>query len=371
MAAMVACRGRRRPARGEAEQEDVVDRASQRLSRVLLGLALVGIVACAAPGRGNAPADAVSPGSASAAGPSAPPAAERVIVGVPSAGTVFLPHRLAEARGLYLAHGLDAQVTAMKSEAVVAAIASGEVDYSGQFATSVRQRLAGIPITAVAAVVGRSTRQLVAQPQYNSVPELKGKVVVSSSPGGTDMYVMRTVLRFHGLDPEADVTLLSAGDTPARLAALQSGRAEAAMFTVGDAVHARERGFKVLANAADAVDIPENGLAVSERKLAERPDQVKAALAALLDAVDYIYREPQESGRVLAEWTGVDDHQALLQIEAVQPALSRDLTVTDEGLQQTIEAEKGAAGITREVPASEVADFTLLHEVLVERAARH
>ena len=47
----------------------------------------------------------------------------------------------------------------MKSEAVVAAIASGEVDFSGQFATAIRQRLAGIPITAVGAVISRSTRQ--------------------------------------------------------------------------------------------------------------------------------------------------------------------------------------------------------------------
>jgi NitT/TauT family transport system substrate-binding protein len=293
-----------------------------------------------------------------------------VIVGLPSTTTIFLPHKLAEAKGLYLARGLDAEVMVMKSEAVVAAIASGEVDFSGQFATAVRQRLAGIPIMAVGAVIGRSTRQLIAQPQYSSVSELKGKVVVGSSAGGTDTYVMKHLLRFYGLDPDRDVTILTAGDMPARWAAIQSGRADAAVFTVGDVVQARELGLKILAQAADVVDIPENGVAVSDRKLADRPDQVKALLHAMIDAIAFVEREPSESARVLAEWIGVDERQALAQIEALLPSLSRDLTVSDEGLRQTIEAEKSAAGITRDVPPSEVATFALLQEVLRERAAR-
>jgi NitT/TauT family transport system substrate-binding protein len=327
-------------------------------------LLIVLLLACARPAPPAAPA--ASDGS-TPAGATAP---ERATLGLPSSSTIFLPHRLAEAKGLYLARGLDIDVIVMKSEAVVAAIASGEVDFSGQFATSVRQRLAGIPITAVAAVTGRSTRQLIAQPQYTSVADLKGKVLVGSSPGGTDTYVLRQVLRFHGLDPDRDVTVLHAGDLPARWAAIQSGRADASMFTVGDVVQARELGLRVLASAAEVVYIPENGLAVSERRLAERPDQVKAMLHALLDAMTYLEREPAESAHVLAGWIGVDDSQALLQVEAMMPSLSRDLTVTDEGMRQTIEAERSAAGITREVPVSEVADFRLLQEVLRERGVR-
>jgi len=40
-------------------------------------------------------------------------------------------------------------------------------------------------------------------------------------------------------------------------------------------------------------------------------------------------------------------------------------------VRQTIDAERGAAGITREVAVSEVADFRLLHEVLRERGLRN
>src|SRR5215216_4605553 len=135
---------------------------------------------------------------------------------------------------------------------------------------------------------------------------------------------MKHLLRFYGLDPDRDVTMLNAGDMPARWAAIQSGRADAAVFTVGDVVQAKDLGLKVLAQAADVVDIPENGVAVADGKLADRPDQVKAMLNAMID----------------------------------------------EGLRQTIDAEKSAAGITRDVPPDEVASFELLQEVLRERAAR-
>ena len=150
-----------------------------------------------------------------------------------------------------------------------------------------------------------------------------------------------------------DVTMLNGGDMPARWAAIDSGRADAAVFTVGDVVQAKDLGLKVLAQAADVVDMPENGVAVADGKLAERPDQVKAMLNAMIDAIAYIAQEPGDSARVLADWIGVEESQALLQIEAMLPSFSRDLTVSDEGLRQTIDAEKSAAGITRDIPPDE------------------
>ena len=54
---------------------------------------------------------------------------------------------------------------------------------------------------------------------------------------------MKHLLRFYGLDPDRDVTMLNAGDMPARWAAIQSGRADAAVFTVGDVVQAKDLGL--------------------------------------------------------------------------------------------------------------------------------
>src|SRR5581483_3868201 len=337
--------------------------------RPLVGLLLAAaLVACAAPVRpaaSTAPAAASAPVPAAGAAPAGPP--ERTTLMVATTSSVFLPHKLAEVKGFYLAQGLNTEVIVTSSNVQAAAVATGDVDFSGQLPAAIRQRLAGLPMVGTAAVVGHSTRELVALPQYSAIAELRGKTLTGSSPAGSDTQVLRRVLSFYGLDPDNDVTILNAGDVPARWAAIQSGHAEGGLFAGGDVLKAHELGLRTLAKAADVIDMPENGLAVSERKLAEQPDQIKRALRALLDSVTFVVNEPAEAARVLADWVGIDERAARAQLDALIPALSRDLTVSDVQLQAVIDAERASAGIEREFGPTDVANFTLLHEVLRER----
>jgi NitT/TauT family transport system substrate-binding protein len=354
----------------------------QLVLRGLGGLLVCAVlVACAAPAR-PAPAPASAPAGQSApvtvAGQSVPAAVPALTAGPPehttlmvsTTSSVFLPHKLAEVKGMYLAQGLDTEVIVTSSNVQAAAVATGDVDFSGQLPAAIRQRLAGLPMVGTAAVVGHSTRQLVALPQYGTVNELRGKTLTGSSPAGSDTQVLRRVLSFYGLDPDNDVSILNAGDVPARWAAIQSGNAEGGLFAGGDVLKAQELGLRTLVKAADVIDMPENGLAVSERKLAEQPEQVRRALRALLDAVTFVIREPAEASRVLADWVGLDERAARAQIDALLPALSPDLTIGDPQLQAVIDSERAAAGIERDFGPADVANFTLLHEVLRERGLR-
>jgi ABC-type nitrate/sulfonate/bicarbonate transport system substrate-binding protein len=342
--------------------------------RTVLAPPIVGailLLACSTPSAqpaGPAPsAAAAQPTVETSAAPPAP--LQRVVVMVANTSAVFLPHKLAETQGFFRAHGLEGEVIVTNSSVQAAAVASGEADFSGQLPAAIRYKLAGMPMTAFAAIVGHSTRRLVAQPQYRTVAELKGKVVVGSSPSGSDTVILRRMLRFYGLEPDQDVSILNAGDVPARWAALQSGQADAALFAGGEWIQAQELGFPILANAADVLDMPENGLAAADRKLAEQPEQVKATLRAMLDTMAFIERDPAGAARGMAEWTGIAEPQALLHVEALLPSLARDLLPTDEGLRAVIEAERAGAGITQEVTPDEVTNFTLLREVLRERGA--
>jgi ABC-type nitrate/sulfonate/bicarbonate transport system substrate-binding protein len=331
---------------------------------LILALTAALLLACAGP----APAPSAPPAAADAGAAPAPTAVpRRVVVMVANTGAVFLPHKVAQAAGFFRAHGLEAEVIQTASNVQAAAVTSGEADFSGQLPAAIRYKLSGVPIMAVAAVVGHSTRRLVAQPQYRSVGELRGKVVVGSTPSGSDTVVLRQLLRFYGLDPDHEVTILHSGDVPARWAALQSGQADAALFSGGEWIQAQELGMPILANAAEVADMPESGMAVGERRLAEQPELVKAALRAMLDTMAYIEREPQGAARIMAEWTGLPERQALLHVEGITPSLARDLLPPEEGLRAVIEAERVAAGVNREVAPSEVTSFGLLQEVLRER----
>ncbi|HEY7063169.1 MAG TPA: ABC transporter substrate-binding protein [Chloroflexota bacterium] len=350
---------------------------------VLLGATLI---ACAAPARpaagpaapdgaqAAAPASQAAAPAAPAAAPAAPAAPtappEHTTLLVSTTSSVFLPHKLAQVNGFFLAQGLDTEVIVTSSNVEAAAVATGEVDFSGQLPAAIRQRIAGLPMLGTAAVVGHSTRQLLAPPPYATIDDLRGKTLTGSSPAGTDTQVLRRVLTFYGLDPDNDVTILNAGDVPARWAAIQSGHAVGGLFAGGDVVKAQELGMRTIAKAADMIDMPENGLAVSERKFAEQPEQIKRAQRALLDSVTLIRTDPAEAARVLGDWIGVDERQARAQIDALVPFLSPDLTVSDTALQTVIDSERAAAGVEREYTPADVTNFSLLYEVLRERGLR-
>jgi len=337
----------------------------------LLGVGLTLLLGCAAPAgpapqaAGAAPAAAASTVAAPAAAPAVAP--QHVVVMVSNTSAVFLPHKLAETQGFFRARGLDGEVIVISSSAQAAAVASGDADYSGQLPAAIRYKLAGMPMTVFAAVVGHSTRRLVGQPQYHAVADLKGKVVVGSSPSGSDTVILRRLLRFYGLEPDQDVSILNSGDVPARWAALQGGQADAALFAGGEWIQAQELGYPILASAADVLDMPENGLAAADRKLAEQPEQVKAVLRALLDTIAFMERDPAGAARGMAEWTGLPENEALRHVEALLPSLARDLLPSAEGLRAVIDAERAGAGVERDVAPSDVTDFRLLHEVLRER----
>ena len=349
---------------------------SARRYRVPAVLLLPALLLGCAPSAPQAPASSGASGPAQPAGqasgaPAAPTAPlQKATMMIASTSGVFLPHKIAETKGFFQANGLDTQVIQTASNVQAAAVVSGEAEFSGQFAAAIRQRMGGLEIVPVAAAVARSTRWLIARPQYNSVQELRGKIVLGSSPAGSDTMVLRRVLSFHGLDPDRDVEILHAGDVPARWASIQSGNADAVMFSGGEVLRAQEVGLKALASAAEVIDMPDNGIAVTDRRIGENPDLIKRAIRALMDAVAFQLDQPAEAAKVLAQWTDTEENLARQEVDLLAPALARDLMPSENGVRDVIAAEAASAGVTRDISPNEMTSFALLQEVKRERGMR-
>jgi NitT/TauT family transport system substrate-binding protein len=353
---------------------------SARRYRGLPVLLLPALLLACGPSAQPAPATGATSGGAAPAKPAAQaPGAPAEAPAVPlqkatmmiaSTSGVFLPHKIAEAKGFFQANGLDTQVIQTASNVQAAAVVSGEAEFSGQFAAAIRQRIGGLQIVPVAAAVARSTRWLIARPQYNSVQDLRGKILLGSSPAGSDTMVLRRVLSFHGLDPDRDLEILHAGDVPARWASIQSGNADAVMFSGGEVLRAQEYGLKAIASAAEVIDMPENGIAVTDRRIAENPDLIKRAIRALMDAVAFQLDQPAEAAKVLAQWTDIEESLARQEVDLLAPALARDLLPSENGVRDVIAAEAASAGVTRDISPNEMTSFALLQEVKRERGMR-
>ena len=166
--------------------------------------------------------------------------------------------------------------------------------------------------------------------------------------------------------PGKEVNLVPSGDDQGRLAAMDQGLTEALIASPPLNIVGAKKGYKVLLWARDYVNLPQNALIVSDRKLQQSPDQIKRTIKGTIDALRFIKERREESIDVLAKWTKVDRETANAMFEAYSPAYSADGTMTDEALQIAIDDALKRAKLDRKVAISQVANRTLLTEAQKE-----
>jgi NitT/TauT family transport system substrate-binding protein len=129
----------------------------------------------------------------------------------------------------------------------------------------------------------RTHYSLMAQPQIRSVEDLKKKTIGIASIGSSNDLILREILKAHDLDPLRDVTNVALGSSSVdRFAALVSGGVHATFLSAPFDSKAVEKGYKKLAKAIDYVRWPQAGLATTEEKIRQNPQEVeKMARAAL------------------------------------------------------------------------------------------
>jgi NitT/TauT family transport system substrate-binding protein len=91
----------------------------------------------------------------------------------------------------------------------------------------------------------------------------------------------------NGVDPR-QVDLIFAGATSARLAALQSGAADAAILTAPYNFHAEAAGFNNLGLASDVVDMPFSGVSTNRNWALANKATIEKFLAAYTQAIAWL-----------------------------------------------------------------------------------
>jgi NitT/TauT family transport system substrate-binding protein len=295
--------------------------------------------------------------------------AEDIIMGYPSRSMTELPNYLAIKKGFYREEGLEAKFVQAKSNILVAALASGSIDYITSVTSSIGGILAGIPAKVVAGVVKNNPDFLVARPEIGTIQDLRGKKLAVSGFGGASHQRLVMILRKAGLDPESDVHILSVGEAPLRLQQLRLGVISATVLTAPNNIMAERAGFVTLGSSKDILALPAVGIATLARRLKEKPEQVKKVLRALLKGMQYIREQRAETARVAMEWLSVDRDLAERSLDVMISNYSFDCGIDLAGLKAMIEViskarERGA--LKKSLSPSDVVDFSLLEEVRKE-----
>jgi ABC-type nitrate/sulfonate/bicarbonate transport system substrate-binding protein len=294
-------------------------------------------------------------------------AAERVMIATPSQGPLEMPVVVAMRNGYFRTEGLEVYKIQIQPEIAVKALVAGEVDYSLALGSSVRAAMNGVPIKVVAAMASRPLHVFIARPEIRSARDLRGKTIGVDSFAGTVDYLSRVAIRYLGLDPDREVSIIDTGDSSLRFAALKSGAIDATAVDVVLAVKAEEEGFKRLVYLGDIIDLPVSGVAVTGAKLANNREQIKKVIRATLRGVRFIKQNRPETLRMMQSYLRITPAQAAHTYDASVRSLTDDGLVSERAIALDMWRAKEELAPVKNPPPSQVADWSLLGEIRLER----
>jgi NitT/TauT family transport system substrate-binding protein len=300
------------------------------------------------------------------AAPQPEASAETVKISYSSVDMAFLLGAVAEKRGFFKEEGLDVELIRARADLSVTALVTGDLDYTLIFGSVIQGAVKGLPLKVVMVSLNRPLHFVIAKPEISTMKDLRGKTIAISSFGATAERLTRIMLKREGLDPEKDVKLVAMGEPKARLATLQQGLVDATVASPPGHIEAEKLGFKILANAAETLELPFTGLGTSERKVKENPAQVKKAIKALIKAGRFAREDREGTIKIIMDWMKLERKVAASSYEAFRPAVSLNGGTTPEALRLALELADKAEPVALE----KVADFKLLHEVQQELKLR-
>ncbi|HEY7559092.1 MAG TPA: ABC transporter substrate-binding protein [Candidatus Binatia bacterium] len=289
--------------------------------------------------------------------------AERVTIATPSRGLFEFPVVVAMRKGFFKDEGVNVDKVQMQPALGVKALMSGDVDYLLAWGSALRAAVTGVPIKAVVGFADRPLHVLIARPEIKTPKDLKGKVIGVDSVAGTVDYLSRVAVRHFGMEPDRDVTIIVTGESPTRLVALRAGSIDATPIDVAFAVKAEDEGFRRLVYLGDLIELPLSGIAVMEAKLQSQRAQVKRVIRAGVRGSRFMKQNRAETIQMLSDYLSISPAQSAKAYDASINSFTDDGIISDKGVQLDVQLTKERLKITRDIPLSQLVDWSLVREI--------
>ena len=199
---------------------------------------------------------------------------KKIRVGVPSVGMGNIIIFITKEGKLFEKYGLDAEViTVMGSGIGSKALISGNLDIIPiATPTVIAANLAGADMAILAHTMPAVVHALMVRPDIKRPEDLKGKKIGVSSLGSLTDFLVRSIAKKKGLNPDRDITLISTGGSDTeRVMALKAGSVEASAISHPGYGIARKMGFSMLWDSAKELDYP--WMEITTRRAAIKSDR--------------------------------------------------------------------------------------------------
>ena len=229
-------------------------------------------------------------------------AQERVRLGLSSVSATSGSIWVAEEKGLFKKHGIDAEVIVIGGGAarVVSSLISGEIQFSvGGGDAVIRADLRGADGVLVASPMKTGLQRLMVRPEIKSPADLKGKTIAITRFGSASHWVLQLFLRKWGMRTD-EIKMLQLGSSPAMFASLENNAVEGAVFTIPTFFLAEERGYRILADPVDMeIYYLQNSVDSTRSYIKRNRDQALRVIKALCEGLAYFRKNKKESIEIM------------------------------------------------------------------------
>jgi ABC-type nitrate/sulfonate/bicarbonate transport system substrate-binding protein len=305
--------------------------------------------------------------------PIASDAQDKLRVGLSSISATSGSIWVAEEKGLFKKHGLEAEVIIIGGGAsrVVSSLLAGEIQFSvGGGDAVIRAALRGGDTVLAASPLKTGLQRLMVRPDIKSPAELKGKKVGITRFGSASHWVLQLFLRKWGMRSE-DVQMVQLGSSPAMFASLEKAAIDGAVFTIPTFFVAEDRGYRVLADPVD-LDIYylQNSVDTTRTVLRQRQDQATRFMKGICEGLAYFKKNKPESLAVLQKKLRIQSAQEkdLKYLEASYNLLATKFynqvpTATPKAVETTLEFIAGEEPKARGADPKLFVDETIVREL--------
>ena len=240
------------------------------------------------------------------------PAADKLRVGLSAVSATSGSLWVAEEKGLFKKHGIDAEVIVIGGGAsrVVSSLIAGEIQFSvGGGDAVIRAALKGADTVSVASPLATGLQRLMVRPAIKTPAELKGKKIGITRFGSASHWVLQLFLRKWGMRSE-DVQIVQLGSSPAMLATLDREGIDGAVFTLPTFFLAEDRGYRILADPAEMeIYYLQNSVDSTRTFLRQKRDQALRFVRGVCEGLAYFKQHKEESIEVLRKKLRIQSEQ--------------------------------------------------------------
>ena len=299
--------------------------------------------------------------------------AEQVRTVVPRATLNYLSIPVAEVKGFFRDQGLENQTIVIPGSTAIAALVSGNVDYSGAGGSGMRAALRGAPIKAVMFQTEKVTWYLLAAPDIQKISDLKGKKIAVGTIGDTQDTLITMLVEREGVSGR-NITRIAmpSRNTTSTILSLKSGAFSAAVVNADESLLGEKEGLRTLAFVGDLFPYPFQGFVATDKAIAERPNDIKRWLRAMARALMLIRDKPEEAADIALKKIPMGNVSRPLVIEGVRrfaKALPEGVPglPSAQGIKNVMEFDvKLPLKIKEEVSPDKVMNLKLMREVKEE-----